>query len=406
MTTKQHPAATSLRTDERFDVTVVLPCLNEAETIAACIQEIQRSLSAANLHGEIIVSDNGSVDGSASIAVALGAKVVQAYPAGYGVALAAGIAAATAENVVIGDADGSYDFGDIPKFLDTLDSGFDVVIGNRFRGGVMAGAMPWSHRWIGNPVLTAIGRILFQCTIGDFHCGLRAIRKQAFTDLRLQRPGMEFASEMIVRARLEGLRITEIPTVLRPDGRSRPPHLRSFRDGWRHLRFMLFFCPLWLFLIPGASLMLAGVTLQLILAISGGLDVRGIHFGVNSSLASIAIILLGLQLIGSGLLVRTTGQSAGILPLSKSDSRNRVLIFKLGLLLAGILASIGITLFLSAINQWRVTAFGDLSSSLTLCRVIPAVTLMTVGAQVTLFAMLISVIEFLAGEPCSSHRSK
>jgi len=380
------------------EISVVLPCLNESETLAGCIREIRAALVGASLHGEIIVSDNGSADDSVAIAIASGAKVVYAAPAGYGVALATGIAAATSEYVVMGDADGSYDFGDIPKFRDKLEQGFDVVIGNRFRGGVMPGAMPWLHRWVGNPALTAVGRILFRCPIGDFHCGLRAIRKSAFVNLRLQRPGMEFASEMIVRAKLGGLRIAEIPTVLRPDGRSRRPHLRSFRDGWRHLRFLLFFCPIWLFLIPGSILMLSGVAIQVILAINGGLEINGIRFGVNSSLASTAFIFLGLQWIGSGILVRALGQSAGILPRTKRAPGVRRWAFKLAMCLACLLAGVGITLFLTAINQWRETAFGDLSGSLTLCRVIPAVTLMTVSAQISLFGMLVTVIDFLVGD--------
>jgi len=236
--------------DEPFEVSVVMPCLDESETLVDCIGDIRQALKNSGLHGEIIVSDNGSTDDSVAIAMAAGAKVVHASPLGYGVALSTGIASATADIVVMGDADCSYDFGDLPQFVEKIQVGFDVVIGNRFSGGVAPDAMPWSHRWIGNPILTAIGRVLFRCPIGDFHCGLRAIHKDAFEHLQLSCPGMEFASEMIVRAQLAGLRITETSTTLRPDGRSRPPHLRSFSDGWRHLKFLFFFAHYGYFLSP------------------------------------------------------------------------------------------------------------------------------------------------------------
>ena len=390
---------------EKANVTVVLPCLNESETLTDCIGEIRTTLAKSGLSAEIIVSDNGSVDDSVAIAVALGARVVHASPKGYGVALSEGIAAATAELVVMGDADGSYDFGDIPLFVEKLLEGFDVVIGNRFRGGVMPGAMPWSHRWIGNPVLTAIGKLFFRCPIGDFHCGLRAIRKEAFTSLRLDRPGMEFASEMIVRSKLAGLRMAEIPTTLRPDGRSRPPHLRSFSDGWRHLRFMLFFCPIWLFIIPGAFLTITGGTLQLILAIVGEVHFNGIHYGINTSLAAAAMIFLGLQLVGSGFLVLKRGQSTGLLPAPEPEAKLNNLAMEHGLAASFFLIGMGTILFLTALNHWRTTAFGDLPPDVTIRRVIPSVILVTIGSQSTFFMLLTSTIRFMSANEVSLNSS-
>lgn len=235
-----------------------MPCLNEAETLAACIAEAQAALKEADIEGEIIVADNGSTDGSQRIALAMGARVVEVTRKGYGNALSGGIEAAAGQYIVMGDADASYNFSHIPRIVESLLDGADLVMGNRFRGGIAPGAMPRLHRYLGNPVLTGIGRLLFRCPVGDFHCGLRGFSKAAYRRMELSTAGMEFASEMVIKSTLKGLRVTEVPTVLRPDGRSRPPHLRSWRDGWRHLRFMLLFCPRWLFLFPGLFLFLGG----------------------------------------------------------------------------------------------------------------------------------------------------
>mgnify|MGYP002630036864 CR=1 FL=1 len=232
----------------------MVPCLNEAETLAFCIAEAQQALLEADLDGEVVIADNGSTDGSQQIAEDLGARVVNVTAKGYGSALRGGIEAARGEFIVMADADGSYDFGHAPRIVDKLREGYDLVMGNRFLGGIEPGAMPWKHRYIGNPVLSGIGRLFFNCPAGDFHCGLRGFSKAAYERMGLTTTGMEFASEMVIKSTLNGLKIAEVPTILRPDGRSRPPHLRSFRDGWRHLRFMLIFCPRWLFVIPGAVL--------------------------------------------------------------------------------------------------------------------------------------------------------
>jgi glycosyltransferase involved in cell wall biosynthesis len=383
-----------------LDVSVVLPCLNESETLAGCIMEAKEALSRAALVGEIIVADNGSTDNSVAIALAAGAKVVSASPKGYGAALSAGISSSLSNYVVMGDSDGSYDFGHIPVFVEKLRHGFDVVIGNRFLGGIEPHAMPWLHRWVGNPLLTAVGRMLFSCPIGDFHCGLRAIRKDAFLQLRQNCCGMEFASEMIVRAELAGMRLAEVPTTLRPDRRMRPPHLRSFSDGWRHLKFLVFFSPLWLFLIPGAVFFLTGALLQITLIISGGLTLGGVHFGINTALAAAASILLGYQLLGSGIVVRRLGHTLDCLPPIASSERLKRLRIEFGLLLGLLLVVIGILLFIAAFFSWGKTNFGDLPSELTIRYLIPAIILITIGAQTAWLSVMVGALETYAnGRP-------
>ena len=241
------------------ELSVVLPCLNEARTLGTCITQIQETTRAHGIAAEIIVADNGSTDGSADIATSLGARVAPVAAKGYGSALMGGIAAAHGRYVIMGDADCSYDFGDIPQFLEKLRAGDDLVMGNRFLGGVRQGAMPLLHRYLGNPVLSFLGRLFFHAPCGDFHCGLRGFRIDAYRRMDLQTTGMEFASEMVVKASLFGLKIAEVPTTLSPDLRGRPPHLRSWRDGWRHLRFLMMYSPRWSFLYPGLALMAGGI---------------------------------------------------------------------------------------------------------------------------------------------------
>src|SRR2546426_1750304 len=244
------------------EVSIVIPCLNEAETLELVVSEVQAGIKDAALSAEIVVADNGSTDGSQGIAAGLGARVVAVEEKGYGSALRGGMTAARGKYIVMGDADGSYDFSSIGVFVNALREGNDFVMGNRFKGGIEPGAMPWKHRWIGTPVLSALARLFFRTPVGDVNCGLRALSKSAFMKLNLQTTGMEFASEMVVKASLHGLRIAEVPIVLRPDRRSRRPHLRSWRDGWRHLRFMLLFTPAWLFLIPGVLMVAVGLVVS------------------------------------------------------------------------------------------------------------------------------------------------
>jgi glycosyltransferase involved in cell wall biosynthesis len=261
-------AARSLADDSRTthpELTILMPCLNEAETIATCAKKASSYLSKSNIRGEILVADNGSTDGSREIAQGLGARVVSICERGYGAAQIGGIGAARGRFVIIGDADDSYDFSRLDGFVAKLREGYDLVMGNRFKGGIEAGAMPPLHRWLGNPVLSFIGRIFFKAELGDFHCGLRGFDRQSIRNLGLRARGMEFASEMVVRCRLARLRMTEVPTTLKKDGRSRRPHLHTWRDGWRHLRFLLIFAPRWLFFYPGLALFMFGIVFSIAL---------------------------------------------------------------------------------------------------------------------------------------------
>ncbi|MBV9269186.1 MAG: glycosyltransferase family 2 protein, partial [Acidobacteriaceae bacterium] len=275
-----------------LDVSIVLPCLNEAETLEACVRQALAAIEASGVAGEVVVADNGSSDGSQGIAIRSGARVVDVPVRGYGAALMAGIEAARGQYVLMADADGSYNFSHLPRFIHALRNGADLVMGNRFRGGIEPGAMPFLHRYLGNPVLSFLGRLFFRAPVGDFHCGIRAFDRTAIRRLHLTTTGMEFASEMVVKASLEGLRIAEVPTTLTPDGRSRPPHLRTWRDGWRHLRFLLLYSPRWLFLYPGILLMLLGIAIAAWL-IPGERTVGHVTFGIDTLAYALGCILVG-----------------------------------------------------------------------------------------------------------------
>ncbi|HLJ94930.1 MAG TPA: glycosyltransferase [Gemmataceae bacterium] len=290
------------------EVSIVMPCLNEARTVGCCIDKAKQALKAMGTPGEVIIADNGSTDGSADIARQHGARVIYVEGRGYGNALQGGIAAARGRYVIMGDADDSYDFGHIEPFLDQLRRGHDLVMGNRFQGGIRPGAMPWLHRYIGNPILTGILNLFFHTPIGDAHCGLRGFRREAYERLHLQTPGMEFASEMVVKACLNHQRITEVPIVLHPDGRDHPPHLRSFRDGWRHLRFLLLLCPFWLYLIP------AGLSLTAGLAFMIGLLPGPRPLGAPGILLGSFLVLLGYQMLWVWAYARIHGGQSGIFP--------------------------------------------------------------------------------------------
>ncbi|MFM7703414.1 MAG: glycosyltransferase family 2 protein, partial [Rubrivivax sp.] len=295
------------------ELTILMPCLNEARTLPACIGKAQAFLREQGIRGEVLIADNGSSDGSATLAQALGARVVQVPARGYGAALIAGIGAARGRHVIMGDADDSYDFGALQPFVAALRRGAQLVMGNRFRGGIAPGAMPALHRYLGNPVLSFIGRLFFQVPVRDFHCGLRGFDRQAVASLGLRCDGMEFASEMVVKASMRGLSIVEVPTTLSPDGRDRPPHLRSWRDGWRHLRFLLLFSPRWLFLYPGLALSGLGLLFLSLLA-SGPLVVGSISLDVHTMLYAAGATLVGVQVLSFALCAMAYGVQLGILP--------------------------------------------------------------------------------------------
>jgi glycosyltransferase involved in cell wall biosynthesis len=385
---------TDMRPDPDSDVefSIVMPCLNEAETLAVCIQKAQASLDEHEVAGEIIIADNGSSDGSQEIAARLGARVVSVAEKGYGSALMGGIAAARGKFVIMGDADDSYDFAALGPFITKLREGYDLVMGNRFLGGIKPGAMPALHRYLGNPVLTTLGRLFFHSPVGDFHCGLRGFNKSAAAELNLQTTGMEFASEMVVKATLNSMRVAEVPTILSPDGRTRAPHLRSWRDGWRHLRFLLLYSPRWLFLYPGGLLMLAGLMVMLWL-VPGSRVIGGVRFDVHTLLFGAAAIIIGFQSILFAVFTKIFAISEGLLP---EDPRlNRAFDYvtlEVGLVIALLLIIAGLSGSVYAYWYWDRLSFGNLDPSQTMRIVIPAVTCLTVGCQTLFSSFFLSIL--------------
>ena len=375
------------------ELSVVMPCLNEAETLEQCIRTAQQALSDAEINGEVIVADNGSQDGSIGIAEKTGARVVRVADRGYGSALMGGIAAARGEFILMGDADASYDFGHIPRFLQPLRDGVDLVIGNRFAGGIARGAMPPLHRYFGNPALSWLGRLFFRNrSVGDFYCGLRAFRKDAYERMRLRTTGMEFATEMVVKATLLRLRVTEVPTTLAPDGRGRPPHLRTWRDGWRTLRFFLLYSPRWLFLYPGIALMLTGIVLAVWL-LPEARTVAGVTFDVHTLLYAAAFILLGFESIAFAVFTKLFAISEELHPPHpRMDRWFRYVTLEVGLVAGLILMLAGLGVSVYAVSLWRSHHFGTLDYPRTMRLVIPAVVFLVLGAQTTFASFFLSVL--------------
>ena len=374
------------------ELSVVLPCLNEAETLGICIAQIQAAFGAGNIAGEVIVADNGSTDGSQSIAESHGARLVPVGRKGYGNALMGGIAAARGKYIVMGDADASYDFADIPLFLKQLRAGHDLVMGNRFQGGIQPGAMPPLHRYLGNPVLTEIGKLFFKSPCGDFHCGLRGFTKAAYLRMGLRTTGMEFASEMVVKATLFHMPIAEVPTKLLPDGRSRAPHLRTWRDGWRHLRFLLLYSPRWLFLYPGLALMLMGVLLGAWLLPQPrriGPAVLDVHTLLYAAIA----VLLGFQAIAFAVFTKVFAVLEGLHPPDVvMDKTLRYVTLEVGLAVGGALSILGLAISAYAVRLWGAQHFGPLDVTRTLRFVIPAALCLTLGVQTIFSSFFLSIL--------------
>jgi len=378
-----------------LEVSIVMPCLNEADTIEICIAKAWRALREHGIHGEIIVADNGSTDGSQAIATRLGARIVQVDAQGYGNALMGGIAAARGKFVIMGDADDSYDFLEVPKFVEKLRQGFDLVQGCRLPSGggrVLPGAMPLSHRWIGNPVLSMMVRHMFRSPVHDVYCGLRAFTKEFFDRLEQRCTGMEFATEMIVKAGVYGARVAEVPVTLRPDGRkSHAPHLKTLRDGWRTLRFFLMYSPRWLFLCPGILLVLLGL-------LGYGLAMPGVRVGsvtldAHTLLFASLAILLGYQSIVFAIFTKTFAISEGLLPPDRRLNRFFELVsLEKGLILGGGALLVGMALLLTAVNEWRLKDFGPLNYAETMRWVIPGVTLAALGFQTILSSFFVSIL--------------
>ncbi|HYM66416.1 MAG TPA: glycosyltransferase family 2 protein [Patescibacteria group bacterium] len=369
-----------------------MPCLNEAETLARCIQKAQHVIEDQGLAGEVVVADNGSTDGSQAIARELGARVVEVPARGYGSALIGGIAASRGRFVIMGDADDSYDFAAIGPMIERLREGYDLVMGNRFRGGIEPGAMPWSHRWIGNPVLTFIGRVFFHAPVGDMHCGLRGFRRAAYDEMRLRATGMEFASEMAIKASLRRMKIAEVPVILRPDGRSRPPHLRTWRDGWRHLRFMLLFSPRWLFLYPGLGLLLLGLVVGAVLE-AGPLKVGPFGLDIHTLLICAFCCLIGFQLIVFAVFTKVYAVQRGFHPPNRTYAvMFRYVRLETGLLVGAALLVLGLAGMVLAVLSWGAVGFGSLDPSLTMREIIPEALMVTLGVNTIFASFFLSIL--------------
>jgi len=374
------------------ELSVVLPCLDEARTVAQCVQQAQSAMAQAGITGEVVVADNGSTDNSAAIAAAHGARVVPVAARGYGRALRAGIRAARGRYIIMGDADASYDFSHLNRFIEKLRAGYDLVVGDRFGGGIQPGAMPWKNRYLGNPLLSFLGRLFFSTGIRDFHCGLRGFSIEAYRRMDLRTNGMEFASEMIIKAVLMGLRVTEVPTVLRPDGRGRPPHLRPWRDGWRHLRFMLLFSPRWLFFSPGLALIAAGLILGVLL-MPGPVQIGRVELDINTLLFSAIAVLIGFQAVAFAVLSKFFAIRAGLrAPDAGFERWLRVVTLEAGLIVGLLLLAAGLALSLGAVWIWQQRGFGHLIPGQMLRWVIPGAMCLALGCQVILVSFFLGVL--------------
>ena len=377
-----------------MELSIVIPCLNERETLAACIRKAHEGARSAVGTGnyEIVVVDNGSTDGSQDIARKERARLIHAPVRGYGAALMAGIDASQGTDIIMGDADDSYDFLNLAPFIEKLRQGFDLVMGNRYLGGIRPGAMPFLHRYVGNPLLSLIGRIFFRVRVGDFHCGLRGLRKEAILGLNLVTTGMEFASEMVVKASLQRLRIAEVPTVLWPSGRTRRPHLRTWSDGWRHLRFLLLYSPRWLFLYPGLISVLIGTAASAAL-LFGPLRVGSLVLDIGTLAFATSLIIVGAQAVIFAVFTKAFGVQAGYLP--ADPLLTRLLLYaklETGLILGGLMALSGILASAAALRYWESRLFGPLTPSISMRMIIPGVTLSTLGIQVVLASFFLSIM--------------
>jgi glycosyltransferase involved in cell wall biosynthesis len=380
------------RSGSQVELSIVMPCLNERETVGTCVRKALSSLHEAGIDGEVVVSDNGSTDGSVKIAESAGARVIRVDDKGYGSALKGGILAARGTYILMADSDDSYEFGHAMRFLEHLRAGSDLVMGNRFRGGIAKNAMPPLHRYLGNPALTRIGQLLFQSPCEDFHCGMRAFRKDSYLRMDIRSTGMEFASEMVVKASLLRMRVTEVPTTLIPDGRGRAPHLRTWRDGWRHLRFLLMYSPRWLFLNPGAYMILLGLA-GCAWLLPGPRVFHGIGFDVHTLLYAFVSVLLGFQLVSFALFTKMFAISEGLLPEDpRLDRVFRYVTLETGLAVGGLLIALGIVGSIFAVSGWAKGSFGALDPVHMLRIVMPAVFSLTLGVQIVCSSFFLSIL--------------
>lgn len=376
-------------------VTILMPCLNEAETLALCVRQAVSALRDNHVAGEVLVADNGSTDGSQAIAEKSGARLVAVAQRGYGSAVRSGIQASSGRWIIMGDADDSYDFSDLTGFVKKFQEGYELVMGCRLPAGggtIAPGAMPWKNRWLGNPALSFIGRLFFNCPAHDFHCGLRGFTRAAFAKMDLQTTGMEFASEMVIKSTFKSLRIAEVPVTLHPDGRSRPPHLKPWRDGWRHLRFMLLFSPRWLFLVPGLLLSAAGALFAVALSFTT-FRLGAVVFDVGTLTVACMTVIIGFQLVAFAFFTKVFAIAEGLLP----DDPQFAHLFKFFTLEKGILAGLalllaGVALILHALWLWHQAGYGTLPYADNLRRLIPATTLVVVGIQAVFSSFFLSAL--------------
>lgn len=378
--------------NSNFRLSILMPCLNEAETLEVCIQKAKQFLSQHQVEGEVLVADNGSTDGSQELARRAGARVVNVLNKGYGSALMGGIAAAENEYIIMGDADDSYNFTALQPFVDALKDGADLVMGNRFQGGIMPGAMPFLHRYLGNPALSFMARLFFKSDIGDFHCGLRGFRKSSILSLDLQTTGMEFASEMVVKAVMRRLTIAEVPTVLRPDGRSRPPHLRTWSDGWRHLKFLLLYSPKWLFFYPGVTATALGALISLPL-LFGSVQVGRVRLDINTLMYASLLTIIGVQSALFSLFTYVFGVNSNLLPPDPvTDKFLKRIGLEQGLILGFLMILLGLASSLGAVVYWGENRFGDIDPTLSMRLVIPGAVLFTLGFEILFASFFISIL--------------
>jgi glycosyltransferase involved in cell wall biosynthesis len=391
-TLPERTASAASTEQPEIEVSVVMPCLNEALTVGTCVAKAVATLQRLGVKGEVIVADNGSTDGSQELATNAGARVVHAERRGYGAALQAGIAAAKGCYIIMGDADDSYDFTALEPFIERLRAGDDLVMGNRFKGGIRPGAMPWHHRYIGNPILSGILNLFFRTPIKDAHCGLRGFRKDAYERLDLRTPGMEFASEMVVKAALHGQKMSEVPTVLHPDGRDRPPHLRSFRDGWRHLRFLLLMCPMWLYFIPAGLLLGPGLALMAWLT-PGPHAIGGVVFDLHTMLLGMLCVFLGYQVLWLGAFAKIHAWINGNLPPDTFSLRifDHVNLER-GLIGGGVLVLTGLGLCVGLAAEWWGSNLGPLDVSVTMRFALWGFTTLVLGVQTIFCSFFLSML--------------
>jgi glycosyltransferase involved in cell wall biosynthesis len=380
-----------------LDVTILMPCLNEAETLAICVRKARQAIADFGRPGEVLIADNGSTDGSQAIAIAEGARVVPVPIRGYGAALWAGIEAAEGKYILMADADDSYDFSHLPRFIEALESGpnggRDLVMGNRFRGGILADAMPPLHRYLGNPVLSFVGRLFFRVPIGDFHCGMRAFRASAMRALNLRTTGMEFASEMVVKSSLQGLAIGEVPTTLKPDGRTRAPHLRTWRDGWRHLRFLLMYSPRWLFFYPGIALTIVGLLLSAWL-IPAQRHIGRFSFDVDTLTYALGMLLIGVQIVVFAISAQLFGTHEGFLPPHPHVEKVvDTISLEVGLGLGVLLLLTGLGIGIYAVWQWHIAGYGELTATHMLRLTLPSACALMLGVEAIFASFFIGLLQ-------------